>query len=790
MTDETLLTDTPAIPAPEIGTPDAAPYLADDTPGRIGDAVKSLGNGMIGGYLAYFRKPGDSADLQNEYFTKATDFCLDRYPIVGQAFVLYQHGQDGTLRKSNLGDFIKARVDDVGLWAEAQLAMADEYATAIERLIATGKFYWSSGSVPQLTQVENGEIKRWPVVEGSITYSPAQPLTTRIYPIKALTADAPSFRELVRVEEARDTEDAPAAGEPPAAKTQPDGAPATAHPTTKESEMDLMQIVMQLAAEWNVELSAEQLAAAVEKLSTSHSADVEAVTAPEATLEDEGVMKSLRTIAQAFAKHVNGLSAQSAERAAATIKNIATAITPAPAGQNRVSNGSVKASGAAAIPQPTGYGAPAYIEDYSLKSRWSNISPRAASMALQLGQQMFDKERPGQRFLPGGVETGLEVVKRIIANGAVEMAGKSTHHGASFEDRAAKVNLSPSEQHFMKSVAAGKADELGYSSQANYGADWVWTFWQQQIMEQARRENVVMSNLPVVDMPADVHEIPVSWTDPTIYYAAESTELADLNSSTSNVTMSKVGTNKLQLNAKKFGVRVGWSSELDEDSIINYANVAQEQATRAIQNGLDYVILNGDTTNSSSNINDDVGSIATGTSFLALDGLRHLALVTTTANVVNGGGGAITYKHLTDLRSKLPREASSDQGQIMYFANPELLASLLQIPEFLTMDKLGPNATAVTGQFASVGQIPFLFSSQLYKAQATGFVSLTADNNDFGQVVCVYLPYQRVGLRRRITPYLSRSDDGESWTLTITARIDYKTRPSNDSVAVLKNVLS
>lgn len=766
-----------------------------------GPAVKSIGDDRIGGYLVAWGNPKDT-DLTNEYFTPDTDFMLDRFPIAGQALVMYHHAQDAEVKGYELGTFDKVQADDYGLWAEAQLAIAEQYKEdprvraklekiilRVKALVQRGALGWSSGTAPQLVLNDGGHIRRWPIVEGSLTPSPAQPGKTRIQSIKSLST-GDTLESLLAKEGITDDSER---------------ADNTAHVTpspiksAKEIAMSMKNsaAIIEAVASQFPDATAEQIAAIVAAVEGGSDAAI-VDEAPEDALAMEvyddakatPVQKAAARIAEAAAAKFRLASKQAAAKSfGGYAKHVAN--DPYATGVKAQSAATGNGENMAQKSAPwADNGAPVEIKHLAIKSKWSNLNPRAASMALAIGQQMYDRVRPGQRFLPGGVEEGLGVVQQIIADGALESAAKSYSPNARFEDRAAMCQLNYAEQQHMKSIKSMKANELGHTSNTNAGVDWVWTFWQTQIMEQARRENVIMSNLPQVDMPADVHEVPVSWTDPTMYLAAESTTTADLDHAGSNVTLSLLGTNKLTLNASKFGVRVAWSSEQDEDSIINYATQAQQQSTRAIENGLDYVIMNGDTTNSSSNINDDVGTIAAATSFLAFDGLRHMALVTTTANVINGGGDAITYADLVNLRGLLPREASSDQGDIFYVANPELLPYLLQIPEFLTLDKAGPQASVMSGQLGSVGNVPLLLSSQLYKSLATGFVSLTPSSNTFGQVVCVYRPYQRVGIRRAITPWLSRGDDGESFTLTLTARIAYKWRPDAGSVSVLRNVLS
>ena len=145
--------------------------------------VKALdATGRIGGYLAVWGS-ADQRDLQDEYFTPATDFGLDWYETRP---VLYQHALDDAIKTAALGVIDTLRKDDVGLWAEAQLDKRNRYVQAVLDLIARGALSWSSGSMPHLVKTApDGCIERWVIVEGSLTPTPAEPRLTDVHTLKA-----------------------------------------------------------------------------------------------------------------------------------------------------------------------------------------------------------------------------------------------------------------------------------------------------------------------------------------------------------------------------------------------------------------------------------------------------------------------------------------------------------------------------------------------------------------------------------------------------------------------------
>jgi predicted DNA-binding protein (UPF0251 family) len=64
--------------------------------------------------------------------------------------------------------------------------MHKRYVRAVQRLVEKGILHWSSGSLAHLVEVaEDGQIKRWPLVEGSLTPTPAEPRRTDVQSIKS-----------------------------------------------------------------------------------------------------------------------------------------------------------------------------------------------------------------------------------------------------------------------------------------------------------------------------------------------------------------------------------------------------------------------------------------------------------------------------------------------------------------------------------------------------------------------------------------------------------------------------
>lgn len=337
-------------------------------------------------------------------------------------------------------------------------------------------------------------------------------------------------------------------------------------------------------------------------------------------------------------------------------------------------------------------------------------------------------------------------------------------------------------------LAATKADELSYSTQVGFGDEWVPDLWSAQIWNKARLENVILPLFRSIEMPSNPFELPIEGADPTVYFVPETTDETQqtIAGSGNPIPDSKVGSGKVQLAAKKLALRVGFSAELVEDSIVPVLNLYREQAMRAIMDSIDYVLLNGDTeAGATGNINSDNGAPAATARYMAFNGLRKLGLVTNTANRVDGANAAVDLAKLRSTRFTMDAKYSARPSDLAWILDGGSYAKLLAASEFLTMDKAGPMATAQTGQIGFADGAPVLVSSELPLTEADGKVG--SGTNNRGTAVCVYRPGWFVGYRRRIAVSVDYLPYHDSYQLTATVRLAFANFDT-DVASVLYNL--
>jgi hypothetical protein len=114
-------------------------------------------------------------------------------------------------------------------------------------------------------------------------------------------------------------------------------------------------------------------------------------------------------------------------------------------------------------------------------------------------------------------------------------------------------------------------------------------------------------------------------------------------------------------------------------------------------------------------------------------------------------------------------------------------AKLLSLTEFLTMDKAGALATALTGQIGFIDGIPVFISAEMPLTMADGKVNTASGTNDRGTAVCVYRPGWFVGYRRRIAVNVDYLPYYDSYQLTATVRLAFNYF-DNDVASVLYNI--
>jgi HK97 family phage major capsid protein len=746
----------------------------------------------VGGYLVVF---GDAQtrDLHGEYFTPTTDFCLDMFPVRP---MLYHHGLDGKLETNLIGRIDTIKMDDVGLWAEAQLELHNRYVQAIREMIEKGALGWSSGSLPHLVKTErDGWIKCWPIVEGSATPSPAEPRRTDIRVIKSIYKSAGLDTNALQLPD-QDLADPPqlldvsmpdpnAEGTPPETK-EPDAKESNALdvplPMTSVPSLDHLKAALQTTKRpidgGGMKMNPEMIAALMALMNDM------GITIP----EDKRDM-----LTQRIGEMLGNQMSVNEAALAGTYMTEGDKMVNAPAGKAAFTK--------------------AYQVAASLVRTGGNtISAGALEAAKGLNGGRGDMPASKIDGIGGGfnTQTGLQITRGSKFDGLSPedlsymmtfIGGMASHQNKSYTPSeeimgaflhgAQKAlergeQLSPLAHRALKSY---KANELNTSTQSGFGDDWVPTLWSDQIWNRVRADNTVAPQIPIIEMTSNPFTLPIETTDPAVYSVPETSDETQLvlSGSGSAIPDSKLGTGNVTLTAAKLALRVGYANEVDEDSLFPFAKQLREKAQRVLQDAIDNVFLNGDNT-ASGNINLDGGTPgATEKYNVSFKGILFFPITNVATYGINMGGAAPTLAQIRALRAKLPNAYATKINDLVMFCDFPTYMKLLNIPELLTIDKYGQNASVVTGEVGRIDGIRVLITNEMSLAASNGKVSSTSANNTLGRLVIVHRPSFYAGYRRQVKTHVEYLSYYDSYQMTATVR-PALVRRDNQCAAVMYNI--
>ena len=162
---------------------------------------------------------------------------------------------------------------------------------------------------------------------------------------------------------------------------------------------------------------------------------------------------------------------------------------------------------------------------------------------------------------------------------------------------------------------------------------------------------------------------------------------------------------EVTLNAYKVATMEYLNFEEEEDSLLVIMPIVRDAMVRRVSRAVDRAYLMG------------AGNGA--------DPVRGVALYDATSVVTPTNTGVASVANLRALR-KDTGAWGLDPAEITYVVSTEVYYDLLDDTNFQTMDKVGPNATFLTGQVGMVGNSPVLVSAE-FPAKAGGAATATTN---------------------------------------------------------------
>lgn len=279
------------------------------------------------------------------------------------------------------------------------------------------------------------------------------------------------------------------------------------------------------------------------------------------------------------------------------------------------------------------------------------------------------------------------------------------------------------------------------------GLNWVPTVLSAQVMDLVQAELRIAALFPQITMTSRTLDWPVLGGDLVAYLMAE----AVADGSDTPIAASTATTNKITFTAQKIGVRTFASSEIIEDAINNMIAFILGNAAKVLARGIEDALINGDT-----------GTTLDGATFnpaggvrRAWKGLRWYALKTASyPAAIDMGGAAPTVAKLLDVQLNMGVWGTNPRA-LSWVTGFRGLKRLMGMTEMVTMDKLGNNATILTGQVGSLFGSPVILSEFVFDQKATGAYGDGLTRN-FGSILLVHRDSFGLANRRAISINASR----------------------------------
>ena len=315
----------------------------------------------------------------------------------------------------------------------------------------------------------------------------------------------------------------------------------------------------------------------------------------------------------------------------------------------------------------------------------------------------------------------------------------------------------------MDSTTAGSGDEL------------VATLEARELWLDVNLQTLIAPLIPTFPMPSNPFDIPRQLGDVNFYPGTENV------SSTSTA----LSTGKATLTAYELVGQVPYSFTLEEDAVVAMLPEIRAGLVRNVAEALDDIILNADTT-TTNNINADGATISSsdagkGHWLIGYDGLIHLPLIDNTSQG-NDHGAAVSDDMFNEIRAKLGKYGARP-SQLAWVLDVNTFIRAQSISQFRTMDKLGPNATLLTGMLGAIEGIPVIVSEQMALADTDGKVTNSGNATNTGRLLIVNRTQWAQGLRREIAIDVDRDTQKRQTVVTVSFRHALTERSGTRSTA-------
>lgn len=324
------------------------------------------------------------------------------------------------------------------------------------------------------------------------------------------------------------------------------------------------------------------------------------------------------------------------------------------------------------------------------------------------------------------------------------------------------------------------------STTASSGDEFVPTVFSAQLVDKVRLELKVAALHDRIPMRSNPYTVPLEGSDPTAYLAAESTAAA---TEASRFTESSPTTTNVTFTAQKLVVRTVFSDEITQDSIVDILDYVRRKIAVALANAIEDCTINGDT----SGTHQDGDVTSSSDRRKAWKGYRKL---TASGAKKDAGGDALDAADMRAARKLMGK----------YGVNPKDLAWVVGVSaynqmlsesdsagfdDFRTLDRLGPQATILTGMLGMFDGIPVIVSEFVREnLNASGVYDTTTQTRTV--INLVNRSRFWFGDRRLVTMKTFEDIQTDQMVMVIKQRLDFQPveSSSNTLCGMVYNILA
>lgn len=294
--------------------------------------------------------------------------------------------------------------------------------------------------------------------------------------------------------------------------------------------------------------------------------------------------------------------------------------------------------------------------------------------------------------------------------------------------KADTISYADKERAYILSVAMKKSmkdTKFGGALLEKAGAHVASADWEKEVranLEAEIRRRLIMAplfrgitmNTPVLMLPVNPEAGYANWALAT-----------DYGTTASAGTPATHQLKEITLTSYKLVTREYIGNEEEEDAILALTPIIRDAMIRRMAKAWDKALLRG---------------VGTGT-----DPIKGVSIFDATSTVTAAATGSASIANLTALRKDLGTWGLQP-ADVVYIVSSDVYYNLIEDTAFMTMDKVGPAATLLTGQVGMVGGSPVLVSGE-FPAKAAGATTATTNVAAVALAAQNFLVGQHRGLR-------------------------------------------